>query len=73
LWAVNTQVRVVIPAEGIDAVFLIAERSLSLDSEGGSITRLQVMHRNAFIGEAVKPIKKVKPTKKVAPIKKAQK
>lgn len=59
IWAVNTQVRVVIPLEGIDAVFLIAERSLSLN-ENGHTTRLQVMHRSAFLGEAVAPVKGAK-------------
>jgi prophage tail gpP-like protein len=54
LWAINKQVRVVIPPEGIDAVFLIGERAFTLDSNGGSITRLQVMSREAFIGEKVK-------------------
>lgn len=51
LWAVNTKVRVVIPPEGIDGVFLIGERSFSRDDHGGSVTHLQVMPRNAFIGE----------------------
>lgn len=51
LWAVNTHVRVVIPAEGVDDVFLLGERSFSRDDKGGSVTHLQVMPRNAFIGE----------------------
>jgi prophage tail gpP-like protein len=54
LWAINTQVRVIIPPEGIDAVFLIGERAFTLDSNGGSVTHLQVMSREAFIGEKVK-------------------
>jgi prophage tail gpP-like protein len=58
LWAINTQVRVIIPLEGIDAVFLIGDRAFNLDSNGGSITRLQVMNREAFVGEAVKDDKK---------------
>lgn len=53
LWAINTQVRVVIPPEGIDAVFLIGDRSFNLDDKGGSITTLQVMDRQAFVGEKV--------------------
>ncbi len=51
LWRVNTQVRVVIPPEGIDEVFFVGERTLSLDAQGGRETRLQVMSRNAFVGE----------------------
>lgn len=67
LWAINTQVRVIIPAEGIDGVFLIGERSFSMNDKGGSVTRLQVMHRDAFIGEEKKKSKRgagVKGTKK---------
>lgn len=51
LWAVNTRVHVVIPNEGIDDVFLIGEKTFSRDSQGGSVTHLQVMPRDAFIGE----------------------
>lgn len=50
LWAINTQVRVIIPREGVDDVFLIGERAFTLDAQGGSVTQLQVMHRDAFIG-----------------------
>lgn len=58
LWAINTQVRVVIPHEGIDGEFLIGERAFSLDDKSGSVTHLTVMHRNAFVGE--QPGKKTK-------------
>lgn len=58
LWAINTQVRVVIPQEGIDGVFLVGERAFSQDEKSGSMTHLQVMHRNAFVGEP--PNKKTK-------------
>lgn len=58
VWAINTQVRVIIPNEGIDGVYLIGERSLSLDDKGGSITHLQVMHREAFLGEEKAPAKR---------------
>lgn len=58
LWAINTQVRVIIPEEGIDGVFLIGERTLLLDDKGGRVTRLQVMHRDAFIGEEKKKSKR---------------
>lgn len=51
LWAVNNQVRVVIPHEGVDSVFLIGDRTFSRDENGGSVTHLQVMPRDAFIGE----------------------
>lgn len=57
-WALNTQVRVIIPDEGIDDVFLIGERTFRLDSKGGSVTLLQVMHRNAFLGEEKKKAKR---------------
>lgn len=50
LWAINTQVRIVIPNEGIDGVFLIGERTFSL-GENGTETHLQLLHRDAFIGE----------------------
>lgn len=53
LWAINTQVRVVIPPESIDAVFLVGERTFKLDGHGGSVTMLQVMSREAFVGEKV--------------------
>lgn len=58
LWAINTQVRVVIPEENINDVFLIGERAFRLDDKGGSVTLLQVMHRNAFIGEEKKKAKR---------------
>ena len=50
--------RVIIPEEGIDDVFLIGERTFRLDDKGGSVTLLQVMHRNAFIGEEKKKAKR---------------
>lgn len=53
-WAINTQVRVVIPHEGIDDVLLIGERGFKLDGKSGSQTMLQLMHRDAFIGEEKK-------------------
>lgn len=58
LWAINTQVRVIIPEEGIDGVFLIVERSFSLDDKGGRVAHLQVMHRDAFVGEEKKKSKR---------------
>lgn len=57
-WAINTQVRVIIPDEAIDGVFLIGERAFRLDDRGGHITMLQVMHRNAFQGEEKKKTKR---------------
>lgn len=64
LWAVNTQVRVIIPEEGIDGVFLIGERAFSQDDKGGSVTHLQVMHRDAFMGEEKKKAKRGAGTRK---------
>lgn len=58
VWQVNTQVRVIIPDEDIDAVFLIGDRAFRLDSKGGHVTHLQVMHRNAFVGEEKKKSKR---------------
>jgi len=53
-WAINTQVRVLIPSEAIDSVFLIGERAFRLDEKGGSITALTLMHRNAYATTAAK-------------------
>lgn len=57
-WAINTQVRVMIPEEDIDGVFLVGERTFRLDDKGGRMTLLQVMDRNAFIGEEKKKSKR---------------
>jgi len=54
LWDINTQVRVTIPEEGIDDVFLIGERAFRLDDRGGQSTKLTVMDRAAFAGGASK-------------------
>jgi prophage tail gpP-like protein len=51
LWDINTQVRVVIPPEGIDDVFLIGDRSFRLDDRGGTTTHLTIMQRDAFMQE----------------------
>lgn len=56
-WRINTQVRVVIPDEGIDDVFLIGDGGYEQDDNQGTISNLTVMHRNAFVGE-VKQAKK---------------
>ncbi len=58
LWAVNTRVRVVIEHEGIDAVYLIGERTLELDDKGGHVAHLSVMPREAFLGEEKKRTKR---------------
>lgn len=50
-WRINTQIRVVIPEEDIDAVFLIGDCSYEQDDQGGTTSNLTVMHRNAFVGE----------------------
>jgi prophage tail gpP-like protein len=66
LWQINTQVRVVIPQEGIDGLFLIGERTFN-QGEHGTTTQLHLMHRNAFIGEPRKQMKRGTGTgKKVA-------
>lgn len=58
VWAVNTQVRVVLPAEGVDDVFLIGDRTLILDADGGETTRLRLMHRDAFTGYERRNVKR---------------
>jgi prophage tail gpP-like protein len=63
-WQKNTQVRVVIPDEGIDRAFMVGEVSYHLDDKGGRVTRLQVMDRAAFIGEAKKKAKRGAGTRK---------
>ncbi len=50
-WRINTQVRVVIPEEDIDDVFLIGDSEKNQDDQGGTTSSLTVMHRNAFVGE----------------------
>jgi prophage tail gpP-like protein len=58
-WAINTQVRVVIPDEDIDGVFLIGQREFGQDEKtNGSTTHMSVLHRNAFIGEPPKKMKR---------------
>lgn len=57
-WAINSQVRVVIPDEDIDGVFLIGERAFRRDERGGSVSVLQVMARDAFLGEEKKKSKR---------------
>lgn len=69
VWEINTQVRVVIPDEHIDGVYLIGERAFTLDDRGGSMTQLTVMQREAFLGEEAqggkKAAKKAKTTKRL--------
>ncbi|WP_197328323.1 phage baseplate assembly protein [Ralstonia syzygii] len=57
-WAINTQVRVIIPEENVDGVFLIGERTFRMDEKRGRMTLLQVMHRSAFLGEERKKSKR---------------
>jgi prophage tail gpP-like protein len=54
IWRINTQVRVIIPGEDIDAVFMIGEVHRKLDDHGGRVTILQVMDRNAFLSDEQK-------------------
>ncbi len=63
LFAINTQVKVVIPQEGIDQVFFFGERTFT-QSESGSVTQLQLLHRNAFLGEPRKKIRRASNGKK---------
>jgi prophage tail gpP-like protein len=65
LYAINTQIKVVIPQEGIDQVFLIGERTF-IQGEIGSVTQLQLLHRNAFLGEPRKKIRRASNIKKGA-------
>jgi prophage tail gpP-like protein len=50
-WRINTQVRLVMPDEGIDGVFLIGDCSYEQDDQGGTLSHLTLMHRNAYLGE----------------------
>lgn len=50
-WRINTQIRIVIPEERIDGVFLIGDCSYEQDDQGGTTSSLTVMHRNAYVGE----------------------
>lgn len=54
IWKINEQVRVIIPEEEIDEVYLIGEIEFKESNRGGRTTRLQVMHRSAFEGEEKK-------------------
>lgn len=51
VWDINTQVRVIIPDEDIDGVYLIGDRAFTLDDQRGSMTRITAMKREAFMGE----------------------
>lgn len=57
-WAINTQIRVIIPDEGIDGVFLISDVGYVQDDKGGSVANLQVVHRDAFSGQERKAMKR---------------
>jgi len=69
-WQLNTQVRVIIPEEGIDEVLLIGDIGFSSDTRGGpgsgERAKLTVMPRNAFIGEPKKKSKRGAGVKKGA-------
>ena len=51
-WRINTQIRVSIPEENIDGVFLIGDCEYEQDDQTGTVSRLTVMHRNAFVGDS---------------------
>lgn len=51
IYRINTQVRVILPSEDIDGVFLVGDVHRGLDDRGGRVTQLTVMDRNAFVGE----------------------
>ncbi|MCL1961395.1 MAG: hypothetical protein FWG56_06425 [Desulfovibrionaceae bacterium] len=50
LWDINTQVRVTIPPENVDDVFLIGDRTFRLGDRSGRTTKLTLMKREAFSG-----------------------
>jgi prophage tail gpP-like protein len=50
-WWLNTQVRVVVPEEGIDQVLLISDIESSQDDRSGTLSNLTLVHRNAFVGQ----------------------
>ena len=51
VWDIKTQVRVKLPQEDIDGVYLIGDRAFTEDDRRGGMTRLTVMKREAFMGE----------------------
>ena len=55
LWALNTQIRLVIAPEEIDDVYLIGDLTFGIDDKGGKRTTMQVMRREAFAGKNSKP------------------
>jgi prophage tail gpP-like protein len=57
-WALNTQLRVVLPPEQIDDVFLLGEMTFSLDDKGGEEAHLVLMPRAAFVNEPKKKAKR---------------
>lgn len=57
-WQINTQVRIVIPHEDIDDIYLIGDYTFRQDDQSGSISHLSVMQRNAFMGEETKRSKR---------------
>lgn len=50
-WRLNTQVRVVVPDEGIDQTLLISDIELTQDDRSGTLATLTLVHRNAFVGQ----------------------
>ncbi|MGV3581913.1 MAG: phage baseplate assembly protein [Methylophilus sp.] len=64
-WMINTQVRVVIPDESIDTVMLIGDLNMQQDDQQGTVSRLTVMHRNAFVGESTQSKKQSAAHKRV--------
>lgn len=51
LWRINTQLRIVIPPEGIDDVLLVGDMERTFDGQEGRKTKLVLMRREAFVGE----------------------
>lgn len=62
-WAVNTRVRVIIPGEDIDGVFLIGDLAFAINDKAGKISRLTVMPREAWLGVDKKSSKRSAGTK----------
>lgn len=53
-WRLNTHVRVVIPEENIDGVFLIGDVAYEQDDQGGTTSNLTLVNRDAYVGEVKK-------------------
>lgn len=50
-WRLNQHIRVVVPDEDIDQVMMVSDLEFTQDDQGGTLTKITVVHRNAFAGQ----------------------